>query len=111
MGQSDPRAVLRPCGTRGGARRRRRPDVRRRVGRGILCYGPRRQPEGFRTMTDVAPVRARTGPGPDFFDRARRRLSFDVPAALDDPNAPATRGDLDLDPESWKKAGVVASKP
>jgi 8-oxo-dGTP pyrophosphatase MutT (NUDIX family) len=62
-------------------------------------------------MTDVAPARARTGPGPDFFDRARRRLTLDVPAALDDPNAPATRGDLDLDPESWKKAGVVASKP
>src|ERR1700690_3892839 len=62
-------------------------------------------------MTDTAPTRARTGLGIDFFERARRRLSLAVPAALDDPSAPATRGDLDLDPETWKKAGVVASKP
>src|SRR5262249_37195333 len=49
--------------------------------------------------------------GPDFFDRVRRRLSLDVPAALHDPAAPAARGDLDLDPESWTKAGVTAVKP
>jgi 8-oxo-dGTP pyrophosphatase MutT (NUDIX family) len=60
-------------------------------------------------MTDAAP--ARTGAGPEFFDRARRRLTLEVPAALHDPDAPAVRGDLDLDPEAWKKAGVVASKP
>jgi 8-oxo-dGTP pyrophosphatase MutT (NUDIX family) len=60
-------------------------------------------------MTDAARVRA--GAGPDFFDRVRQRLTLDVPAALDDPDAPAIRGDLDLDPETWKKAGVVASKP
>ena len=47
----------------------------------------------------------------DFFDRVRRRLSFDVPAALHDPAAAAVRGDLDLDPESWAKAGVTATKP
>jgi len=41
----------------------------------------------------------------------RRRLSLDVPAALRDPTAPAVRGDLDLDPESWTKAGVIAAKP
>jgi len=62
-------------------------------------------------MTDAAPGRAGTGPERDFFDRARRRLSLEVPAALDDPDAPALRGDLDLDPETWKKAGVTASKP
>lgn len=41
----------------------------------------------------------------------RQRLSLDVPAALRDPTAPAVRGDLDLDPESWTKAGVIAAKP
>jgi 8-oxo-dGTP pyrophosphatase MutT (NUDIX family) len=47
----------------------------------------------------------------DFFDRARRRLSLDVPQALHDPSAPAARGDLDLNPETWKTAGVVANRP
>jgi len=82
-------------------------------------------------MTDAAPVRATAAAKPDaadpdganpdpakpdirgaeFFDRVRRRLSLDVPAALRDLAAPAVRGDLDLDPETWKKAGVVAAKP
>lgn len=47
----------------------------------------------------------------DFFDRARERLSLDVPAALHDLSAPAARGDLDLNPLTWKKAGVAATKP
>jgi 8-oxo-dGTP pyrophosphatase MutT (NUDIX family) len=62
-------------------------------------------------MTDAAPVRATEAHGPEFFDRVRRRLSLDVPAALRDLAAPAVRGDLDLDPETWKKAGVTASRP
>jgi 8-oxo-dGTP pyrophosphatase MutT (NUDIX family) len=62
-------------------------------------------------MTDAAPVLGTEAHGPDFFDRVRRRLSLDVPAALRDPTAPALRGDLDLDPESWAKAGVTAAKP
>jgi 8-oxo-dGTP pyrophosphatase MutT (NUDIX family) len=62
-------------------------------------------------MTDAAPVLGNEANGPDFFDRVRRRLSLDVPAALHDPAAPAVRGDLDLDPESWTKAGVTAVKP
>src|SRR5882757_8488300 len=62
-------------------------------------------------MTDAAPVGATDVSGADFFDRVRRRLSLDVPAALRDLAAPAARGDLDLDPETWKKVGVVASKP
>jgi 8-oxo-dGTP pyrophosphatase MutT (NUDIX family) len=49
--------------------------------------------------------------GAEFFDGVRRRLSLDVPAALRDPTAPAVRGDLDLDPEAWTKAGVSAAKP
>src|ERR1700693_6029978 len=47
----------------------------------------------------------------DFFDRARARLTLDVPAALTDPAAAGARGDLDLDPEMWARAGVTASKP
>jgi 8-oxo-dGTP pyrophosphatase MutT (NUDIX family) len=59
----------------------------------------------------LAQVGAVAGPGHEFFDRARRRLTLDVPAALSDPSAPATRGDLDLDPAAWERAGVVASRP
>src|SRR5579871_1426486 len=42
-----------------------------------------------------------------FFDRARARLTLDVPAGLTDPNVPVTRGDLDLDPSVWERAGVA----
>ena len=62
-------------------------------------------------MTDAAPARADDAQGQEFFNRARRRLSLDVPAALRDITAPAVRGDLDLDPEAWKKAGVTAERP
>ena len=48
----------------------------------------------------------------NFFDRARSRLCLDVPAGLTDPSAPvAARGDLDLNPETWRKAGVAAVRP
>ena len=47
----------------------------------------------------------------DFFARARARLALDVPKALTDPSAPATRGDLDLDPTVWDQLGVKATKP
>ena len=49
--------------------------------------------------------------GREFMSRARERLTLDVPAALDDLTATAVRGDLDLDDELWKKAGVQATKP
>jgi 8-oxo-dGTP pyrophosphatase MutT (NUDIX family) len=49
--------------------------------------------------------------GHDFFDRARARLKLDVPAALHDVTAPATRGDIDQDPEMWVRAGVAATRP
>jgi len=62
-------------------------------------------------MTDAAPAHADDAQGQEFFNRARRRLSLDVPAALRDITAPAVRGDLDLDPEAWKKAGVTAERP
>jgi 8-oxo-dGTP pyrophosphatase MutT (NUDIX family) len=47
----------------------------------------------------------------DFFDRARRRLTLEVPAALTDPAAEGARGDLDLNPDVWRRAGVKATKP
>ena len=46
-----------------------------------------------------------------FFDRARARLDLAVPPGLFDPNVPVTRGDLDLDPSVWERAGVAATKP
>src|SRR5262245_19606327 len=44
----------------------------------------------------------------EFFDRARARLTLEVPAGLTDPSVPVTRGDLDLDPSLWERAGVAA---
>jgi 8-oxo-dGTP pyrophosphatase MutT (NUDIX family) len=46
-----------------------------------------------------------------FFDRARSRLTLDVPAGLFDPTAAVVRGDLDLDPAIWERAGVAATRP
>jgi 8-oxo-dGTP pyrophosphatase MutT (NUDIX family) len=47
-----------------------------------------------------------------FFDRARKKLQLDVPPALTDPTAQGIRrGDLDLDPALWARAGVSATKP
>jgi len=60
-------------------------------------------------MTDVAlPSGAMSE---DFFRRARARLTLGVPAALNDPQAQAKRGDLDLDPAAWERAGVKATRP
>jgi 8-oxo-dGTP pyrophosphatase MutT (NUDIX family) len=47
----------------------------------------------------------------NFFDRARGRLTLDVPRALIDPTAEGARGDLDLNPGMWIRAGVKATKP
>jgi 8-oxo-dGTP pyrophosphatase MutT (NUDIX family) len=49
--------------------------------------------------------------GREFFERARARLTLDVPPALTDPALPGTRGDLDLDPSLWERAGVAATRP
>jgi 8-oxo-dGTP pyrophosphatase MutT (NUDIX family) len=46
-----------------------------------------------------------------FFDRARARLTLEVPQALTDPTAEGARGDLDLNPEIWVRAGVKATRP
>jgi 8-oxo-dGTP pyrophosphatase MutT (NUDIX family) len=51
-------------------------------------------------------------PAQEFFARARARLTLDVPPALTDINASGgIRGDLDLDPATWAKAGVKATRP
>ncbi len=47
----------------------------------------------------------------DFFGRARERLTLAVPPALTDPSIEGARGDLDLNPEVWAKAGVRATRP
>jgi 8-oxo-dGTP pyrophosphatase MutT (NUDIX family) len=62
-------------------------------------------------MTDVTLASGATVSVHDFFARARRRLSLDVPSALDDHAAEAKRGDLDVDPELWERAGVQATRP
>jgi 8-oxo-dGTP pyrophosphatase MutT (NUDIX family) len=46
-----------------------------------------------------------------FFERARSRLTLEVPAALADPLAKGARGDLDLDPALWERAQIKATKP
>jgi len=48
----------------------------------------------------------------NFFGQARALLTLDVPPALTDPAAQGVRrGDLDLDPVLWERAGVSATKP
>jgi 8-oxo-dGTP pyrophosphatase MutT (NUDIX family) len=49
--------------------------------------------------------------GRDFFDRARRALTLDVPPALTDLTlTDFPRGDLDRDPAVWDEAGVKATR-
>jgi 8-oxo-dGTP pyrophosphatase MutT (NUDIX family) len=51
-------------------------------------------------------------PTHEFFDRARNRLNLEVPPELTDVEAQVRiRGDLDLDPALWEKAGVKATRP
>jgi 8-oxo-dGTP pyrophosphatase MutT (NUDIX family) len=49
--------------------------------------------------------------GRDFFARARARLTLEVPPALTDQTVAGLRGDLDLDPSLWARAGVSATRP
>jgi len=45
------------------------------------------------------------------FERTRARLSLVVPPSLTDPLAHGARGDLDLNPSLWERAGVSATRP
>ena len=47
----------------------------------------------------------------NFFERARTKLTLAVPASLTDPSAEGARGDLDLNPDTWVRAGVEATRP
>jgi 8-oxo-dGTP pyrophosphatase MutT (NUDIX family) len=60
---------------------------------------------------EMAPPGGTMASSRDFFTRARARLSLDIPAALSDQTAEARRGDLDLDPLLWERAGVQATRP
>ncbi len=60
---------------------------------------------------DLALPSGEAAPSHDFFRRAHARLALDVPAALDDHTAEGARGDLDLDPSLWERAGVKATRP
>jgi 8-oxo-dGTP pyrophosphatase MutT (NUDIX family) len=60
---------------------------------------------------DMALPSGETVSAHDFFTRARARLGLDVPAALNDHTVEGTRGDLDLDPSLWERAGVKATRP
>jgi len=59
-------------------------------------------------MTSVA---AGSGPGEDFFARARSRLRLVPPAGLTDPTVKVRRGDHDLDPVMRKIAEVRPIRP
>jgi 8-oxo-dGTP pyrophosphatase MutT (NUDIX family) len=62
-------------------------------------------------MEPGVPLDEVPAPGREFFERARERLNRNVPAALTDLSVEGVRGDLDLDPVMWEKAGVKATKP
>jgi 8-oxo-dGTP pyrophosphatase MutT (NUDIX family) len=62
-------------------------------------------------MQTGVPIDEVKAPTREFFERARARLNREVPPALTDEMLPGVRGDLDLDPVLWEKAGVKATKP
>jgi 8-oxo-dGTP pyrophosphatase MutT (NUDIX family) len=62
-------------------------------------------------MQPGVPLDEVKAPAEEFFARARSRLNREVPPALVDDSMPGVRGDLDLDPLLWAKAGVKATKP
>ncbi len=62
-------------------------------------------------MSDATVSGEAIAAGREFLARARARLTMDVPDALTDPTKPARRGDMDLDPDLWVRAGVSATRP
>jgi 8-oxo-dGTP pyrophosphatase MutT (NUDIX family) len=63
-------------------------------------------------MEPGVPLHEVEAPAHEFFERARTRLTREVTPALTDFEAPVRiRGDLDLDPVLWEKAGVKATRP
>jgi 8-oxo-dGTP pyrophosphatase MutT (NUDIX family) len=62
-------------------------------------------------MEPGVPLDEVKAPTHEFFERAKTRLTREVTPALADVDAPGVRGDLDLDPVQWEKAGVKATRP
>ena len=63
-------------------------------------------------MEPGVPLDEVKAPTHEFFERAKARLNREVTPALTDLEAPVRiRGDLDLDPLLWEKAGVKATRP
>ncbi len=62
-------------------------------------------------MTRASPAPSSHKSQSDFFDRARRLLTFDEPVGLTDPDALPLRGDHDLDPVSQAMAAVRPIRP
>jgi 8-oxo-dGTP pyrophosphatase MutT (NUDIX family) len=63
-------------------------------------------------MQPGVPLDEVKAPTQEFFARAKARLNREVNPALADLDAPVRiRGDLDLDPVLWERAGVTATKP
>ena len=63
-------------------------------------------------MQTGVPLDEVKAPTHEFFERARNRLNLHVPPELTDIEATVRiRGDLDLDPVMWEKAGVKATRP
>ena len=63
-------------------------------------------------MEPGVPIDEVKAPTNEFFERAKARLNREVTPALTDFEAPVRiRGDLDLDPALWEKAGVKATRP
>jgi 8-oxo-dGTP pyrophosphatase MutT (NUDIX family) len=62
-------------------------------------------------MQTGVPIDEVKAPTREFFERARLRLNREVPLALTDHTILGARGDLDLDPALWEKAGVKATRP
>ena len=74
------------------------PNVRGRVGRRVLCDGGCGAGEGARfERADGEGCARRCFSSAEFFDRARARLSFDVPPGLVDPNIIPASGDPGTD--------------
>jgi 8-oxo-dGTP pyrophosphatase MutT (NUDIX family) len=46
-----------------------------------------------------------------FFERARARLTLDVPAGLNDPAGENARGEPDLNPELWRQTAEKPTRP
>ena len=63
-------------------------------------------------MQTGVPLDEVKAPTHEFFERARGRLNLHVPPELTDIEATVRiRGDLDLDPVMWERAGVKATRP